>query len=168
MTSYRSPKTEIRSSLKRGKGLFAKNNIHKDEIVGIKSGHIIYSAQLPKIRRLVGDYDMQIEENFSLSPINKSEIPLTALYLNHSCDPNIGVDGQIIFVALRNIKAGEELCYDYAMTTTQHYMLKCNCRSKYCRKIITGDDWKRKDMLTISHNLSSGRYIRMNSAVLRF
>lgn len=33
------------------------------------------------------------------------------IFSNHSCDPNIGVRGQIVFVALRPIAAGEELTH---------------------------------------------------------
>lgn len=35
------------------------------------------------------------------------------LYTNHSCDPNIGLQGQIVFVAMRDIAAGEELTHDW-------------------------------------------------------
>ena len=31
------------------------------------------------------------------------------LYSNHSCDANLGIRGEITFVAMRDIPAGEEL-----------------------------------------------------------
>lgn len=34
------------------------------------------------------------------------------LYTNHSCEPNIAIQGQIVFVAMREIAAGEELTHD--------------------------------------------------------
>jgi len=37
------------------------------------------------------------------------------MFLNHSCEPNVGILGQIIFVAMRNIDSGEELTIDYAL-----------------------------------------------------
>ena len=63
-------------------------------------------------------------------------------FTNHSCDPNIGVQGQIIFVAIRDIQAGEELTHDWAMTDDATSESECNCGSPHCRKIITGQDWK--------------------------
>lgn len=65
---------------------------------------------------------------------------------NHSCDPNIGVQGQIIFVAMRDIQAGEELTHDWATTDDDTYAMVCHCGSPQCRKIITGQDWRRPEL----------------------
>ena len=65
---------------------------------------------------------------------------------NHSCDPNIGVQGQIIFVAMRDINAGEELTHDWATTDDDTYEMACACGAPQCRKIITGQDWRRQDV----------------------
>jgi len=44
---------------------------------------------------------------------------------------------------MRNIKPGEEITYDYAMTDSDpDDYFKCNCGAKNCRRIITGKDWK--------------------------
>ena len=145
--SYRSSKTEIKYNSKiHGNGLYAKEDIMKGEIIFIKNGHIVPIKRLQKIEDELGDYSLQITDNFCLTPITKDEVRNLAIYINHSCNPNVGPDGQITFIALRNIKAGEELCYDYAMTTSYEYRLVCNCGSKICRKIITGDDWKLKEL----------------------
>src|ERR1700749_99351 len=40
----------------------------------------------------------------------------TAMYINHSCDPNCETDelrGRVWIISLRNIAPGEELTYDY-------------------------------------------------------
>ena len=144
--SYLSPKTVVAHSKNKGKGLFAKSAIKKGEIIGVKNGHLFTDNQLKEIRPCVGDYDIQIEEHLSIAPASRKEIAKGSLFLNHSCEPNVGVKGQITFVAMRNIKQGEELCYDYAMTTTHKYRLLCKCGAPSCRKTITGDDWKRKDL----------------------
>ena len=47
---------------------------------------------------------------------------------------------------MRDIQAGEELCHDYAMARSLTYELKCRCGSNLCRGIVTGEDWKRKDL----------------------
>ncbi len=41
------------------------------------------------------------------------------IFSNHSCDPNLAVQGQIVFVALRDIAAGEELTHDWKKTELQ-------------------------------------------------
>jgi len=68
------------------------------------------------------------------------------MFLNHSCSPNVGVRGEITFVAMRDIKAGEELTIDYAMIDDDNYRMKCSCGARNCRKVVTGKDWKRKDL----------------------
>ena len=67
-------------------------------------------------------------------------------YLNHSCAGNVGFDRNGDFVAIRNIKKGQELTYDYGLAESNpRFVMRCMCRSRRCRRIITGNDWKRKD-----------------------
>jgi uncharacterized protein len=37
------------------------------------------------------------------------------LFINHSCEPNVGFAGNIVIVAMREVIAGEELTTDYAL-----------------------------------------------------
>jgi hypothetical protein len=53
------------------------------------------------------------------------------------------VQGQIVFVALRDIAAGEELTHDWATTDDDDYTLECRCGSVACRGGIRGKDWKK-------------------------
>ena len=99
-----------------------------------------------KYDKELGEYSLQIAEDFFLCPTTKEEVEDISLFINHSCEPNVGPDGQITFITLRDIKVGEELCYDYAMTTDYDYKLDCHCGSKQCRRIIKGRDWQRKDL----------------------
>jgi len=145
--SYKSPKTEVRESKVGGKGLFAKEDIKKGEVIFIKSGQILSLEETQKYNKKFGSYySLQISDEFCLCPTSEEEVKDTVLFINHSCNPNVGIDGQISFVALRDIKKGEELCHDYATTLTHDFKLKCNCGSKNCRKIITGNDWKLKEL----------------------
>ena len=45
----------------------------------------------------------------------------SADYVNHSCDPNCGIVGSVLLVTMRDVDAGEELCFDYAMTDSDDY-----------------------------------------------
>lgn len=142
MKSYLSPKTKVKTSPIHNYGLFAIKPIKKGEIVGIKGGHIIDWKTLKKYEKVIGDSYLQIDDNFVLAPLKKNEVKKVMMYLNHSCEPNVGVRGEITFVAMRNIKVGEELTIDYAMIDDDIYKMKCSCGKKSCRQIITGKDWK--------------------------
>ena len=58
-----------------------------------------------------------------------------AAFINHSCDPNCEIDeirGRIYIFALRDIKAGEELTYDYNLYDGDDDA-PCHCGAKNCR-----------------------------------
>lgn len=143
---YRSPKIEVRAGGLEGRGVFAKEKIEKGEVVAVKAGHIVTADQFPEIAATVGDFALQIHDRFYLSPISKEEVDRLTIFINHSCDPNVGFDGQITYVAMRDIQAGEELCHDYAMERTDNYSLECRCGSDLCRGRITGKDWKNPEL----------------------
>lgn len=143
---YRSPKIEVRNSHLGGRGVFAKTRIEKDEIVAVKAGHIITLNELPGITASVGDYALQIHDGIYLGPKSKDEVERMTIFINHSCNPNVGFSGQVVYVAMRDIEPGEELCHDYSMERTDDYFLECRCGSDCCRGRITGDDWKRPDL----------------------
>ena len=146
--SYRSPKTEVRKGSRiEGKGLFAKEPIKKGEIIAIKGGHILTSEEYDKLGDLPKQYCLQIADDFFIGPRTEAEIEENAIFINHSCEPNVGFDGQVIYVALRDLSKGEELCHDYAMCfTTRKYDFECKCGSKNCRGRITDNDWKLKEL----------------------
>ena len=76
------------------------------------------------------------------------EMDAPATLLNHSCAANLGVRENewcaYDFVALRDIPAGEELAFDYAMT--EHSLvapLSCTCGSADCQGAIR--PWSDRD-----------------------
>jgi hypothetical protein len=145
--SYRSPKTEVRESKIHGRGLFATADIAKDEIVAIKGGHIVDRARLRRdVTPRLGPVEIQIDEDLFIAPITDEEREMSMLYSTHSCDPNLGIRGEITFVAMRDIRAGEELTHDWAMTDSDDYSIECKCGVPNCRKILTGKDWQRAEL----------------------
>ena len=145
--SYLSPKTEVRESKIHGRGLFATADIAKDEIVAVKGGHIVDRKILrEKITPQLGPVEIQIDDDLFITPVTDEERELSMLYSNHSCNPNLGVRGEITFVAIRDIRAGEELTHDWAMTDDDDYSMECKCGASNCRKILTGKDWQRPDL----------------------
>jgi uncharacterized protein len=144
--SYLSPKAAIRRSPIHGRGLFAAEDLNPGEIVCVKGGHVFTRATLNKVAPSLGPAEIQIAEDLFIGPIHPEERGGCMIFSNHSCDPNIGVQGQIVFVALRRISAGEELTHDWATTDDDDYRLECRCGSAKCRGIVTGKDWQREDL----------------------
>jgi hypothetical protein len=129
-----------------GRGLFAREAIAKNEIVAIKGGYVIDQATLAAVERTLGPAELPVADGLAIGPIAEAERDGAMLFTNHSCEPNIGVQGQIVFVAMRDIRAGEELTHDWATTDDDAYELDCNCGAPTCRRVITGRDWRRKDL----------------------
>ena len=134
-------------SISHGFGIFATENIEGGERVIVFGGYVITSEQFNALSEKLKSFPFQISNDlyFGLSKISEVE---DADYLNHSCEPTCGFSGEITIVAMRNIKKGEEITIDYAMCINSKNIspMRCVCGSKICRKIITSDDWKRKDL----------------------
>jgi SET domain-containing protein len=144
--SYLSPKTQVRESRIHGRGLFATDKVDKGEVVAVKGGHIVTREQLREITPRLGPVEIQIGDDLFIAPVTADERELSMLYSNHSCDANIGMRGEITFVALREIEAGEELTHDWCTTDDDDYSLECKCGAANCRKILTGKDWQRPEL----------------------
>ncbi len=145
--SYLSPKTEVRESKIHGRGLFATADIAKNKIVAVKGGHIINRKTLrEQITPHLGPVEIQIDNDLFIAPTTQEERESSMLYSNHSCNPNLGMRGEITFVAMRDIRAGEELTHDWATTDDDDYSVQCQCGAPNCRQILTGKDWQRADL----------------------
>ncbi|WP_310605295.1 SET domain-containing protein [Anaerosporobacter sp.] len=144
--SYLTPKANEREDAISGQGSFAIEPISKGEIVFIKGGYIL-TRETMLIEKLGYNYWPLSDELF-LAPKKDSardEIQKILLRVNHSCNPNCGLRGEITGIALRDIEIGEELTMDYAMLddeTDEAYNLACTCGEANCRGIITGQDWR--------------------------
>ena len=143
---------ELRPSRIHGIGLFAARTIPKGTVIGRERGfvHQRYYAwftwrQFERFDRPLQRKIRQIctmEPDGFYAPLDFDLLP-TCWYMNHSCTGNIGFKGED-FVALRRIRAGEELTYDYALVETDpRTRWRCRCGSKRCRGVVTGDDWKQ-------------------------
>lgn len=144
--SYISPGAVVKESSIEGRGLFAATPISKGEIVCIKGGHIFDRRTLEHVTKTLGPAEIQIGDDLFIGPLTEEEREGSMIFSNHSCEPNIGVQGQIVFVALRDIEAGEELTHDWATTDDDNYEMECRCGATSCRKVITGQDWRKKEL----------------------
>ena len=144
--SYISPKAAVRPSPIQGRGLFAVEPFARGEVVCVKGGHIFDRRKLEELAPRLGPAEIQIGEDLFIGPVEEAEREGSMIFSNHSCEPNIGVLGQIVFVALRDIEAGEELTHDWATTDDDNYELECRCGARTCRGLIKGQDWRRPDL----------------------
>lgn len=141
--TYFSPKTEKRGSKIEGRGLFAREPISRGEVVVVKGGYIMTRAQRDRVGEYMGPSEIQVTEELFIGPTTLGDREGSMMHLNHCCEPNLGIQGQIVYVAMRDIAQDEELTFDYAMTDDEDYEpIKCNCGTPDCRKQITGRDWQ--------------------------
>jgi len=67
----------------------------------------------------------------------------TAMFLNHSCDPNCETEehgGRVFIRALRAIEAGEELVYEYNLYDSDDDDADCYCGAPQCRGTMFSED----------------------------
>jgi uncharacterized protein len=148
--SWLDPRLKKQSSVTHGSGIFARGDIRKDERLAIFGGKIMLIDEMYQLPREMQRYTMQIEERFVLGPA--SDRAEDTDFFNHSCDPNCGFSGQVFLVAMRDIAAGEEITFDYAMTVSESvgsdmvFRMDCVCGSSRCRKTITEQDWQLPEL----------------------
>jgi len=143
-SSYLSSRLEGRPKADgNGNGIFALEPLKKGELAAVFGG-VVYEwdafIDLPERERSLC---IQVEDRLFLvpRPIGEGD------YVNHSCNPNAGLSGQIGLVAMRDIKAGEEVCFDYAMSDTLPYdEFECGCGYAACRGSISGNDWQKPEL----------------------
>jgi len=130
-----------------GKGVFALQPIRAGENVIEYIGEVITWKEA--LRRHPHDPE-QPNHTFYFHIDEKHVIDANvggnaARWINHSCDPNCESDeedGRIFIKALRKLKAGEELFYDYGLTIDERYTPKvkkeyeCRCGARSCRKTM--------------------------------
>jgi hypothetical protein len=139
-TGFLSPKLEGRFiDNKGGRAVFARQSARRGELLVVWGGEVVTGEILREMSEDKRRVSLQIEEDLYLVTTNEGP----ADWINHSCDANAGLVGQVVLVALRDIRAGEEVCFDYATSDGSPYdEFECHCGAKACRRHVTGDDWK--------------------------
>ena len=145
----------VRRSKIQGRGGWATRDIKKGEWVVEYTGEKITWAESD---RRYDDEKMSRHHTFLFTLDKRYVIDAAfdgndARFINHSCDPNceaIITKGHIYIAALKRIRKGEELVYDYSYardkTTTEEdeKLYVCRCGSKKCRGTILEAPKKRK------------------------
>jgi SET domain-containing protein len=138
---------QVRRSGVHGKGVFALQAIPEGETIIEYVGEIITWKQADKR----GPSDPNDENHTFFFSIMDGQRVIdanvggnAARWINHSCNPNCEADededsNRVFIKALRNIKAGEELNYDYGLVIDEPYtkqlkaQYQCLCGAKDCR-----------------------------------
>lgn len=143
--STRKPKIVVRISRIHGRGVYAGRKLAKGERIIEYKGEVISWREAD--RRPPSDPDDPNHTFFFALDDHKRVIDANvhgnaARWINHCCNPNCETtedDGRVFIEALRDIRAGEELSYDYGLivderiTPTLKKQHQCLCGAKDCR-----------------------------------
>jgi len=142
-TCYLAPNSEARLVSHREYGVFAVAPIHKGDMIAMWGGEVVVQEKFNTLPERLKRLSIQIEEGLFLVALNEGP----GDYVNHSCDPNGGLSGQIELVAMRDIAIGEEITFDYAMSDVTDYdEFQCACGAPNCRGTVRGSDWRRPEL----------------------
>ena len=127
----------VRSSSIHAAGCYTMGSIRKNSLVVEYDG--------PRFPKDVADERYKDRFITYLFSIGKEVIDGfgTAMFLNHSCDPNcetVEIDGRIWIKAIRNIAPGEELTYEYNLHDSDDDDADCYCGAHQCRGTMFSDD----------------------------
>ncbi len=130
----KSPQSKVkRSNIGAGLGLFAIEDIKKGDFIVEYTGEKI---TIDEADRRGGKYLFILSKKYAVDGSGRKNI---SRYINHSCQPNCEVeidenDWKINIYARRNIKAGEELAYDYGKEYWDEYIKPYGCKCVKCLK----------------------------------
>lgn len=109
-----------------GLGLFAGEDIKKGEIIIEYIGNILNKEEADK--KTSSQYLFEVSRNKTIDGTPRWNI---ARYANHSCDGNAESDvkkGRVFVIAIKNIKEGDEIVYDYGEEFVKEYIAPYGCR----------------------------------------
>jgi len=131
-------KVVVRQSSINGKGVFALKDIARGELVLAIDDARLVTDESP-LDASKGELEYHCDY---LADGKVVLMPFPERHINHSCDPNTYVKtllGVRYVFALRPIRAGEEVTYDYCINGFGDTLWQCNCGSARCRKTIHSD-----------------------------
>jgi SET domain-containing protein len=135
---------QVRRSGVHGKGVYALQPIAKGDTVIEYVGEVVSWPEALR-RHPSNPDDPNHTFFFHLDDAHVIDAGVggnAARWINHACEPNCEADeveGRVFIKALRKIKPGEELFYDYGLTIDERYTPKlkreyaCRCGARSCR-----------------------------------
>ncbi len=147
-----SPYIVVRNSVIHGRGVFAKCDIPKGTRIIEYVGERVTKAESDRRGKALLENHKK-NTNIGavyLFELNKrhdidGNVPYnTARFINHSCDPSAETDiirGKIWIIAIRDIKKGEEIFYNYGYGIDDYEDHPCQCRTNRCVGYIVSEDY---------------------------
>ena len=136
---YLTPKARPTASATKGFGSVTIEPIVAGEVVAGFGGRCVTRHELDLLPPSQQVRSLQIGDDLYLAGADEPE---PADFINHSCDPNCVLDGNVVLVARHHIAVGVELTYDYATSDGSDYdEFECACGAANCRGKVTGQDW---------------------------
>jgi hypothetical protein len=144
--SWLHPHAKLAPAGGKGLGVFATLPIPAGTTVAGFGGNVVERAELGALDELLRTHALQIDDELylvSMPPFAPAD------HMNHSCEPNCGIIGSCLVLTITEVAAGEELCFDYAMSDTDDYdEFLCVCGTAACRGLVTGADWRLPHLQT--------------------
>jgi hypothetical protein len=146
--SWITPKaTKGGASAIAGQGVHAVEAIAGGEVVAVKGGHLVDGSAVAELPEALRDSAFPIAADCFLAALTHEEYDGVMMRVNHSCEPNVGMGGNVLLVSMRDIAAGEEITIDYALFLGDPgFAMECRCRTAACRGVVQGTDWTRTDL----------------------
>lgn len=153
----------IRRSKIHSKGAFAKKDIPKGTYIIQYVGELITKAEsnrradsvVSKAKKDVTKGAVYIFELNKRYDIDGNVWWNPARFINHSCNPNaetVNDKGAIWIYALKDIKKGEEVTYNYGYSIDEYEDHPCRCGAKNCiGYILRKEDWPKLQRLQRKH-----------------
>ena len=116
-----------------GLGLFATAPIERGAFIIAYKGRRISNALATRLEARGARYLYEINSSWTIDGSSRRNI---ARYANHSCRPNAESDvvkGKVILRAIKNIKPGDEITYDYGPDYFEIFLEPAGCRCDKCR-----------------------------------
>ena len=136
---FLTPKARPTATSHTGYGSIALEPIAAGDVVAAFGGRCITRDEFDLLPASQQVRSLQIDDDLYIAGAPEPE---PADFINHSCEPNCALSGNVILVAARDIAVGEELTYDYATSDGSDYdEFECSCGSVLCRGKISGHDW---------------------------
>ena len=117
-----------------GLGLFATRLIKKRTRIAEYKGPRLTDEAADRAQNRGNRYLFEINSRWTIDGKSRRNL---ARYANHSCNPNAEpiIKGHRVFInALRHIKPGEEIVYDYGRDYLKNVIGKSNCKCSRCRR----------------------------------
>jgi len=127
---------EVREAGVKGKGLFALRPFGKGELVLWFEGEMLETSDPSSLPKEFSEGCFPFDRRGSRYYYVKPTEPWK--YVNHSCEPNCGIKNNRELVAMREIKKGEEITFDYSTNNIDGWKMECKCGSRKCRGVVSG------------------------------